>query len=65
MHFDRDMHVHAHNIATHTIVLNFREENFHDQKANHEIHKIIVPRKFGAIWYLVKDEMNFELGHKI
>ena len=67
MHFNRDTHVHAHNIATHTIVLNFREENFRDQKANHEIHKIIVPQKLGAtgIWYLVKDEMNFELGHKI
>ena len=32
-----------------TIVLNFREENFCDQKSNHEIHENIVPQKFGAI----------------
>ena len=32
-------------------ILNFREENFRDQKSNHEIHENIVPRKFGAIWY--------------
>ena len=34
-----------------TIVLNFCEENFRDQKPNHEIHENIVPRKFGAIQY--------------
>ena len=33
-------------------MLNFREEKFRDQKANHEIHENIVPRKFGAIRYL-------------
>ena len=33
----------------------FREENFHDQKSNHEIHENIVPRKFGAIRYLHLD----------
>ena len=38
-------------IATPTMsILNFREENFHDQKSNHEIHENIMPRKFGAIW---------------
>ena len=36
----------AQNVATPTIILNFREENFHDQKSNHEIHKNIVARKF-------------------
>ena len=35
---------HAHNNAE-------NEENFRDQKANHEIHENIVPRKFGAIRY--------------
>ena len=35
-------------------MLNFREENFRDQKANHEIHENIVPRKFGAIWYIMR-----------
>ena len=33
-------------------MLNFREESFRDQKANHEIDENIVPRKFGAIRYL-------------
>ena len=32
------------NVATPTIIPNFREENFCDQKSNHEIHeKNIVP----------------------
>ena len=35
-----------------TTMLNFREENFRDQKADHEIHENIVPRKFGAIRHL-------------
>ena len=35
-------------------MLNFREENFRDQKANHEIHENIVPRKFGAILYFTQ-----------
>ena len=30
---------------------NFREENFCDQKSNHEIHENTVPLKFGAIRY--------------
>ena len=30
-------------VATSTILQNFREENFHDQKSNHEIHENIVP----------------------
>ena len=38
------------NVATPTIILKFREENFRDQKSNHEIHENIVPRKFGAIY---------------
>ena len=42
----------AQNVATPTIILNFREENFRDRKSNHEIHEHIVPRKFGAIRYL-------------
>ena len=37
----------AQHVATPTIILNFREENFHDQKSNHEIHENIVPQK---IW---------------
>ena len=37
---------HAHNNTK------FREENFRDQKSDHEIHENIVPRKFGAIRYL-------------
>ena len=37
------------NVAMPTILLNFHEENFRDQKSNHEIHENIVPRKFGAI----------------
>ena len=42
----------AQHVATPTMsILNFREENFHDQKSNHEIHENIVPRKFGAIRY--------------
>ena len=39
------------NVTTPTMILNFREENFRDQKSNHEIHENIVPRKFGAIRY--------------
>ena len=38
-------HSHAHHNTK------FCEENFHDHKSNHEIHKNIVPRKFGAIRY--------------
>ena len=41
------------NVATPTTILNFCEENFRDQKSNHEIHENIVPRKFGAIRYNV------------
>ena len=40
----------AQHVATPT--MNFREENFRDQKSNHEIHEDIVPRKFGAIRYV-------------
>ena len=29
-------------------ILNFREENFRNQKSNHEIHENIVSQKFGA-----------------
>ena len=36
---------HAHNNTK------FREENFRDQKSNHEIYENTVPRKFGAIRY--------------
>ena len=39
------------NITTPTIILNFREKNFCDQKSNHKIHENIVLRKFGAIRY--------------
>ena len=39
-------------------MLNFREENFGDQEANHEIHKNIVPRKFGAIRYYEETHVN-------
>ena len=40
----------AQHVATPTMsILNFREENFHDQKSNHEN---ILPRKFGAIRYM-------------
>ena len=31
-------------VATPTIILNFHEENFCDQKSNHKIHENIVPR---------------------
>ena len=44
----------AHNITTPTIMLNFLEENFRDQKAIREIHENIVPRKFGATRYYVR-----------
>ena len=40
-------------------MLNFCEENFCDQKANHEIHKNIVPRKFGAIRYLLNKILTY------
>ena len=40
-------HSHAHNNTK----INFRKENFRDQKSNHEIYENIVPRKFGAIRY--------------
>ena len=36
------------------IVPKFREENFRDQKSNHEIHENIVPRKFGALRYALQ-----------
>ena len=42
----------AQHVAMHTIIRNFCEENFRDQRSNHEIHENIVPRKFGAIWYV-------------
>ena len=38
----------AHNVTTPIIMLNFCEENFRDQKANHEIHENIVPQKYGS-----------------
>ena len=38
----RDAHVRT-DVATPTIILNFREENFRDQISNHEIHENIVP----------------------
>ena len=43
------------NVATPTIMLhvNFHEENFRDQNSNHEIHENSVPRKFGAIRYVI------------
>ena len=48
----------AQHVATPTMsILSFREENFHDQKSNHEIHKNIVPRKFGVIRYICKYEI--------
>ena len=54
-------HCAAQHVATPTMsILNFCEENFHDQKSNHEIHENIVPRKFGAIRYPIKN-----LGHLI
>ena len=34
-------------------VLNFRETNFHDWMSNHKIPENIVPRKFGAIQYMM------------
>ena len=45
--------IQAQNVAMPTIIQNFREENFRDQKSNHEIHKNIVPRKFAAIRYVL------------
>ena len=42
-------------VATPTMsILNFHAGNFRNQKSNHEIHENIVPRKFGAIRYLVQ-----------
>ena len=38
---------HAHHI------LNFCEENYHDQKSNHKIHENIMPQKFGTIRYII------------
>ena len=43
----------AQHLATLTIILNFCGENILDPKSNHEIHKNIVPRKFGAIRYML------------
>ena len=34
-------------------ILNFCDEYFHDWMSNHEIHKNIVPQKFGAIQYFI------------
>ena len=45
----------AQHVATLTTsILNFREENFRDQKSNHEIHENIVPQKFGTIRYVYR-----------
>ena len=33
--------------------LNFCEKNFRHWMSNHEIHKNIVPQKFGAIRYII------------
>ena len=49
------------NVTTPTIILNFREENFRDQKSNHEIHENIVQRKFGAIRYPVRTLHNLQI----
>ena len=49
------------NLTTPTIILNFREENFRDQKSNHEIHENIVQRKFGAIRYPVRTLHNLQI----
>ena len=34
-------------------MLNFREENFRHQKAYHEIHETIVPRKFDILMLII------------
>ena len=41
----------AQHAATPIKILNFREEKFRDQKANHETHENIAPQKFGATPY--------------
>ena len=41
----------AQHVATPIIILNYCEENFCDQKSNHEIRGNIVPRNTGAIQY--------------
>ena len=53
VHASTSAHCSAQHVATPTIMLNFHEENFCDQKSNHEIHKNIVPWKFGAIRYCI------------
>ena len=48
------IHCTAQHVAMPTMsILHFREENFRDQKSNHEFHENIVPRKFGAIRYYI------------
>ena len=44
------------NVATPTIILNFR-----DQNSNHEIHEHM-PRKFGAIRYFLPRFNYYEIG---
>ena len=51
------------NVATPTIILNFREENFRDQNSNHKIHENIVPQKFGAIQYITMKGREESIKH--
>ena len=50
------------NVAMPTIIPKFCEENFRDQKSNHEIHENIVPRKFGAIPYYCVNTRSITLA---